>query len=227
MSAESARDAIRWNLPGAAIEAESFRLIGEEAADLRARLPDAEWRVARRLIHATGDMRVADSLVFRHDPVSAGLRALRSHAPVFCDTGMVRAGISLARLRRLHPDYGPDDLHCLIAHPDVAARAEAGGLTRALCAAEAARDILPGAVALVGNAPLALAGIVRLALEEGIRPALVVGMPVGFVNVREAKDYLAQCDVPHIVLEGRRGGGPLAVAALHAVMESADAGTGA
>ena len=81
--------------------------------------------------------------------------------------------------------------------------------------------MLDGAIVLIGNAPLALARIARYALEEGVRPALVIGMPVGFVNVVESKELLAQCDVPQIVLEGRRGGSALAVTTLHAVMESA------
>ena len=113
------------------------------------------------------------------------------------------------------------DLHCYISAPDVAARARAEGCARALCSAEKARPLLPGAIVLIGNAPLALARIARYILEEGVRPALVVGMPVGFVNVVESKELLARCDVPQIVLEGRRGGSALAVATLHAVMESA------
>ena len=95
------------------------------------------------------------------------------------------------------------------------------GHTRALCSAEKARPMLDGAIVLIGNAPLALARIARYILEEGVRPALVVGMPVGFVNVVESKDLLARCPVPQIVLEGRRGGSALAVTTLHAIMESA------
>ena len=190
---------IRWNLSGAEIERESFRCIEAEYPRHRD-MPAEEWRVARRLIHTTADLHIADTLVFRHDAVQAG---------------------SLERLRRLHPDYAAGDLHCYISDPDVAARARAEGCARALCSAEKARPLLPGAIVLIGNAPLALARIARYILEEGVRPALVVGMPVGFVNVVESKELLARCDVPQIVLEGRRGGSALAVATLHAVMESA------
>lgn len=211
---------IRWNLDGAAIERESFRIIEEECP--RPHLPETEWRVARRLIHTTADLHIADTLVFRHGAIASGLRALQNHAPIFCDSKMIRAGLSLDRLRRLHPGYGPDDLHCCISDPDVIARAKAEGRTRALCAAEKAKPLLDGGIVLIGNAPLALARIARFILEEGIRPALVVGMPVGFVNVVEAKNLLATCNVPQIVLEGRRGGSALAVTTLHAVMESAE-----
>lgn len=209
---------IRWNLDGASIERESFRII-EEECDLHARMPEAEWRVARRLIHTTADMHIADTLVFRHDAIESGLRALRSGAPIFCDSKMIRAGLSLERLQRLHSGYGPDSLHCHISDPDVIARARAEGRTRALCSAEKARPLLDGGIVLIGNAPLALARIARYVLEEGVRPALVVGMPVGFVNVVESKALLAQCSIPQIVLEGRRGGSALAVTTLHAIME--------
>lgn len=125
---------IRWNLSGEEIERESFRAI-EAECDLHAKLPAPEWRVARRLIHTTADPRIADTLVFRHDAVASGLKALRSGAPIFCDSKMIRSGLSLARLRRLNPGYGPERLHCHIDDPDVLARAKAEGRTRALCSA--------------------------------------------------------------------------------------------
>ncbi|MCL2887682.1 MAG: precorrin-8X methylmutase [Betaproteobacteria bacterium] len=210
---------IRWDLSGTEIEEESFRIIEAECG-LSAKLSLPEWRVARRLIHTTADPRIADTLVFRHNAIFSGLRALRLGAPIFCDSKMIRAGLSIERLRRLNPDYGPDSLRCHISDPDIIARAKAEGLTRAFCAAEKARPRLEGAIVLIGNAPLALARIARSILEEGLRPALVVGMPVGFVNVIESKELLALCQTPQIVLEGRRGGSALAVATLHAVMES-------
>ena len=211
---------IRWNLSGMEIERESFRVI-ESECDLHTRLPAPEWRVARRLIHTTADLRIADTLAFRRDAIGSGLRALRAGAPIFCDSKMIRAGLSVERLRKLNPGYGPERLHCFISDPDVIARAKAEGRTRALCAAEKARPLLDGSIVLIGHAPLALARIARYIQEEGVRPALVVGMPVGFVNVVESKELLARCDVPQIVLEGRRGGSALAVTTLHAVMESA------
>lgn len=211
---------IRWNLSGTEIEQESFRTI-EAECDLRDRLPAPEWRVARRLMHTTADLRIADTLVFRHDAIVSGLAALRAGAPIICDSKMIRSGLSVARLRALNAAYGPDRLHCHIDDADVMARARAEGRTRALCSAEKARPVLDGAIVLVGNAPLALARIALYALEENVRPALVVGMPVGFVNVVESKQLLARCPLPQIVLEGRRGGSALAVATLHAVMESA------
>lgn len=214
---------IRWNLNGAEIEQESFRII-EEECDLHTRLPAPEWRVARRLIHTTADLRIADSLVFRNNAIASGIRALCSGASIFCDSKMIRAGLSLERLRTMYPGYSSESLLCYISDPDVIARAKEEGRTRALCSAEKARPLLDGAIVLIGNAPLALARIARYALEEGVRPALVVGMPVGFVNVVESKELLARCDIPQIVLEGRRGGSALAVTTLHAIMESGPTG---
>lgn len=213
--------AVRWEADAAAIERESFRRI-EEACG-QPTLPPDEWRVARRLVHTTGDPSVAQGLAFRHDPIRAGLDALRRGAPIFCDSNMIRAGLSVDRLRSAHAGYSRESLLCHIADADVAARARAEGRTRALCAVEKARPRLEGSVILVGNAPLALARVARYCLEEGLRPALVIGMPVGFVNVTESKALLALCPVPQIVLEGRRGGSALAVAALHAVLENGDA----
>ena len=169
-------ETIRWNMSPAEIEQESFRRI-EAECDLHRTLSAPHWRVARRLIHTTADMHIADTLVFRHDPVAAGLAALRRKAPIFCDSQMLRSGLSLPKLRTLHPGYGPEDLHCYITDPDVVERARTEGHTRALCSAEKARPLLDGGIVLIGNAPLALARIARYILEEGVRPALVVGMP--------------------------------------------------
>ena len=148
-------ETIRWNMSPAEIEQESFRRI-EAECDLHRTLSAPHWRVARRLIHTTADMHIADTLVFRHDPVSAGLAALRRKAPIFCDSQMLRSGLSLPKLRMLHPGYGPEDLHCYITDPDVVERARAEGHTRALCSAEKARPLLDGGIVLIGNAPLAL-----------------------------------------------------------------------
>ena len=219
-SMENALSRIRWNMSGEAIEQESFRILTSET-DLSERLPLPEWRVARRLIHTNGDLHIADTLLFENDPIASGLAALRRKSPIFCDSNMIRAGLSLAKLQKMHPDYTRDDIHCHISDPDVAAQAKAQGRTRAICGAEKARPILDGAIVLIGNAPLALARIARYILEENVRPALVVGMPVGFVNVVESKNLLKFCPVPKIILEGRHGGSALALTTLHAIMESA------
>lgn len=211
---------IRWDLNASEIEQESFRTIESECPESED-MPLPLWRVARRLIHTTADTEIARTLAFCHDPIENGLTALRRKSPIFCDSNMIRAGLSVDRLRLLNPVYTREDIHCFISDPDIVEQARATHRTRAICAAEKARPMLDGSIVLIGNAPLSLARIARYILEENIRPALVIGMPVGFVNVVESKQLLGMSDVPHIVLEGRRGGSALAVTTLHAIIESA------
>jgi precorrin isomerase len=211
-------DGITWSATGAEIEAESFRRV--EAETDRSAFNDMEWRVARRLIHTTADFSIVDQLRFRYDPIRAGVEAMKRGAPIYSDSNMIKAGLSVAKLRRFSSNYSKESIHCHVADPDVAETARSEGITRALAGVRKAKSILNGGVFLCGNAPLALAGVVRMVIEDGIRPALIIGMPVGFVNVVESKELLREIDVPHITIEGRRGGSTLAVAALHGVMES-------
>ncbi len=210
---------VSWEMSGNEVEAESFRRIDVEAPEHN--FSEQEWHIARRLIHTTGDFSIIEELKFRHDPISAGLQALRRRATIFCDSNMARSGVSVARLQRLNPGYEKSSIHCYIADPDVADIAKERGCTRALAAVEKAKLILEGAIVLIGNAPLALANIVRLSQEENLKPALIIGIPVGFVNVTEAKEMLGETDIPHIVVEKRRGGSALAVATLHGIIENA------
>lgn len=211
---------IIWNMTGDQIEQESFRRIDAEvAASDRDGFNDSEWHVARRLVHTSADFGLLRDLRFRHDPIRAGLEALRRGAPIYSDSNMIKAGLSVPKLQKFNPGYQRDSIYCYIADPDVAAAAREQGATRALAAVRKGRNIIDGGIFLCGNAPLALAEAVRMVVEEGLRPALIVGMPVGFVNVVEAKELLCQIDIPHITIEGRRGGSPLAVAALHGIME--------
>ncbi len=211
---------IRWEMSAEAIEQESFRLIEQEYGS-HEHLPPEEWRVIRRLIHTTADISIADSLYLHDSPVTAGLAALRSGCNIICDSSMIRSGLSLPRLQKVFPQYTNENIVCCIHDADVIARARHEGRTRALCAAEKVRPLLEGSIVLVGNAPLALARIARYILEENVRPALVIAMPVGFVNVIESKALIMRCSVPQIVLNGRRGGSALAVATLHAITENA------
>lgn len=209
---------IQWDLPGHAIEAASFATIEAEVGSHS--FDEREWPVARRLIHTTGDFSIIESLKLRNRPVESGRAALRRGAPIYCDANMIRSGLSIPRLKALHDEYERESIHCYIAHSDVAAEAKERGITRALCSMEKAKPLLDGGIILIGNAPLALARLCRFIKEDGIKPALVIGIPVGFVNVVESKNLLGELDVPHITVEGRRGGSPLAVAALHAITES-------
>lgn len=213
-------DQITWNRDGSGIESESFRRIEEEVAPaMRARFTNSEWRVARRLVHTTADFSILPDLEFSGNPSEAGLAALRRGALIYSDSDMIRSGISVPKLKKFHPEYERESILCPITEPAVATLANERGITRALAAVELYAERLNGAIFLCGNAPLALAGVIRLAVERGITPALIVGMPVGFVNVVESKKLLDCVTIPFVRINGRRGGSPLAVATLHAMME--------
>ena len=211
---------IEWQMSGVEIESESFSRIEEGIGAFKQKVEPEIYRIGRRLVHTTADFAIVDELCWKHDPVAAGLAALRDKAPIYCDSSMIRSGLSLARLKQVNNAYTADDIHCLVADPQVFKEAAERGQARSLVAVEKARDIIDGGIVLVGNAPLALAAIIRLLVEERIRPRLIIGMPVGFVHVIESKELVMATDIPQVVIKGRRGGSSLAVATLHAIIES-------
>lgn len=212
---------IQWNLSAGEIERESFRIIEEEVKNTPlALLSKPAWRIARRLIHTTADLHIADTLTFSNNPIEAGIDALLQARPIFCDSKMIRSGLSLQKLQAVNPEYSENHILCSISDSDVMEQAKKENRTRAVCAVEKNKDKLDNAIILIGNAPLALARICQYVLEEQIKPALIIGMPVGFVNVVESKELLTTCPVPYISLSGRRGGSALAVTTLHAIMEN-------
>ncbi|HSQ41615.1 MAG TPA: precorrin-8X methylmutase [Fibrobacteraceae bacterium] len=179
---------------------------------------EGEWQVACRMVHACGDPAIGADLLFQHHAVEAGIIALQKGCFIYADSHMQRAGISLSRLRQIRPDWSAEQILCHVADPDVADQAREHHLARSLFALRKAAPHLQQAIVAIGNAPVALLELNRLILEEDLRPALVIGVPVGFVHVEESKDELVSLPVPAISLRGRRGGSSLAVAALHALM---------
>ena len=208
-------DFLAHPLSGPEIERRSFEIIDAEAG-AQGFLPD-QWEIVRRMIHTTGDIGIARSVRFTSDAIASGVRALRAGAPIFVDSNMIRAGLSLARLCRANSGYVLDHIHCHVAKPDVTREAEQAGMPRSLFAVRKARPMLDGAIAVFGNAPVALLELNRMMIEEGVRPSLVIGMPVGMVHVVESKEELLSIAVPSIVITGRRGGSPLAVSVIHAL----------
>lgn len=203
----------------AEIERESMRIIDAELAGRGVVLPEEMKTVVRRVIHTTADFDYAENLRFTKDAVPRALAALRGGATIVTDTNMALAGVSKPALRKL----GGEAL-CHMAEPSVAEEAKARGVTRAVVSMDHAAERTPDAVFAVGNAPTAL---LRLAehIEDGLRPALVVGVPVGFVNVVESKERaLAICErhgVPAIVALGRKGGSNVAAAIVNALLYAA------
>lgn len=202
-------------MSGEDIEAESLKIIDREAPPHN--FSTDQWKIAQRMIHTTADFALLESLRFSPDAITAASQALRDARPIYVDSNMIRSGISVARLRSVCADYGPGSIHCHIADDDVATEARQTGLPRSLYAVRKAKPILNGSIALFGNAPIALLELNRLILEDGIKPSLVVAMPVGFVHVVESKQELMTLGVPYIALEGRRGGSPIAVSTVHAL----------
>ena len=204
---------------GVAIEHDSFAIIDREVAhhDYTAE----QWPLVRRMIHATADFEFNGLTRFHPDAMRAGMEAvLHGGTTIIADVEMICVGLSPIRLKH----FGLTVRH-FISDDDVIAQAKAEETTRAVQAMRKAHrlGLLDGAIVGIGNAPTALIEVVRLIREEGAKPALVIGMPVGFVSAAESKALLAELqDIPWIVCEGRKGGSTLVVSALHAFLSLAE-----
>ena len=204
---------------GQQIEHASFAIVDEEAG--LHFYEQGEWALVRRMIHATADFEFNGLAEFHPRAVSAGIAAIRNSAALIADVEMICVGVSKPRLAH----FGMETCQ-FISDADVIADAKAADSTRAVFAMRKAHQLglLDGAVVGIGNAPTALLEILRLIEEEQARPALVIGMPVGFVSAEESKDLLAQQDqVPWVITRGRKGGSTLVVAAVHALLALAEA----
>jgi precorrin isomerase len=206
-------------LDGEEIEARSMEIIDQEAPS-HPFDPD-EWQVVRRMIHTTGDFGLIEAVRFSPEAVTRGIEALREGRPLYVDSRMIRAGLSLKRLQSVHAGYRTSHIVCHVDDDEVFEKARQKKLPRSLFAVQKAKSILDRGLVVFGNAPIGLLELNRLILEEKIRPALVIAMPVGFVHVLESKEELMSLDVPYIALSGRRGGSPLAVAVVHALCKIA------
>ena len=197
------------------IERTSLSIITAELEELGLTPPPETAAVVKRVIHTTADFDYAKNLRFTPGAVAA----LRAGTPIITDTNMALSGISKPALARL----GGSAL-CYMADPEVARIAAETGTTRAVASMHRAAQEHPGAILAVGNAPTALLTIVE-EIEAGLRPALVIAVPVGFVNVVESKEALfAACaahDVPAIAAMGRKGGSTVAAAVCNALVYSA------
>lgn len=198
---------------GSAIYDESFRIIRAEA-DL-SRLPDDLAAVAVRMIHASAQTDIVDDLAWSDGVVAAARDALLAGAPILCDSTMVATGIIRSRLPR------DNEVVCLLHDPEVAERATAKGITKTMAAVElwAERGLLEGSIVAIGNAPTSLFRLLEVVRDTGIRPAAVVGIPVGFVGAAESKQALADNDLglEFLALLGRRGGSAITVSAINAI----------
>ena len=195
------------------IETRSMEIIEEELGERAAAWPPEELLVVKRCIHTSADFDYGENLVFSPGAVEIALEALRNGVTIVTDTSMAAAGIN----KRSAAALGVE-VHCFIADPDVAAEAKRRGITRSAVCMERAAALGRPVIAAVGNAPTALMRIKELAEEGRFRPKLVIGVPVGFVNVVEAKEMILGTDIPHIVARGRKGGSNIAAAIVNALL---------
>jgi len=178
-----------------------------------------EFEIVLRMIQASADMDYATSTVFTTGAVTAGIHALRAGLDLVLDVEMVKVGVEHDKLER----WG-GQIRCCIQDPDVQERAVALGTTRASVGIAKAVDRADGCVVAIGNAPTALFTVVELITEGRLRPALVIGMPVGFVLAAESKEALVKLSVPSIVCRGHKGGSAVTVAAINGLLDLASRG---
>ena len=196
------------------IEERSMEIIGQELGERV--FPADQLPVIKRVIHTSADFDYADNLVFSAGAVEKGIAAIKGGCTIVTDTQMAFSGVN----KRVLEKFGGKAV-CFMSDPDVAAEAKARGETRATVSMERAAALEGPVILAVGNAPTALVRACQLMDEGKFRPALVIGVPVGFVNVVESKELLLTIDVPHIVARGRKGGSNVAAAICNALLYQA------
>jgi precorrin-8X/cobalt-precorrin-8 methylmutase len=203
------------------IEAESFRIIDAEVgAHCWSPL---QWPVVRRVIHTSADFDYARAMVFSDGAVTSGMEALRRGRGIVTDTTMAVAGIN----KRLLARFGVNT-SCFVADPGVTREAAQQGITRSILALRKGAVVPDNGIFVIGNAPTALFELLRLVREEGLRPDLVIGLPVGFVGAEESKEALLRQapgrGIPFITNRGRKGGSNVAASVVNALLLLADGG---
>lgn len=197
------------------IERRSFEIITEELGD-RKLDPDKEL-IIKRCIHTSADFDYADNLYFSDGVVEKAINAIKEGACIVTDTQMGKSGINKRALAR----YG-GEVYCFMSDEDVAAAAKANGTTRATASMDKAASMDKPLIFAVGNAPTALVRLYELIQEGKIHPALIIGVPVGFVNVVQSKELIMKTEVPYIVAKGRKGGSNIAACICNALLYMID-----
>ncbi len=193
------------------IENLSFRIIDKEAGSHG--FNEQEWPIVRRMIHTSADFEYIQTVRFHPEAIQTGMEAIRNGCSIVTDTNMAKAGIRKGEISM----FG-GDVKCLIADEDVVQLAKAEGTTRALAAVDKAAAFLNNGIYVVGNAPTALLRLIELVKGEKVKPALIIGFPVGFVNAAESKEELMALNYPHISNKGRKGGSNVAASIVNALL---------
>ena len=203
---------IEYVLPGD-IEKRSFEIISRELEERNIVLPKDQELVTKRVIHTSADFDYAETMTYSEHAVEIAKELIRNGADIVTDTNMALAGINKKVLAR----YG-GMAHCFMADEEVAKEAKERKVTRATVSMEKAAAIEKPVIFAIGNAPTALISLYELMEQTGFRPAFIIGVPVGFVNVVAAKELILKTDVPHIVNRGRKGGSNVAAAICNAIL---------
>lgn len=193
------------------IEKRSFEIISQELGG-RTFAKDQEM-IIKRCIHTSADFEYADSLCFSEHAVQKAMDAVRKGACIVTDTQMAKAGIN----KRVLSKYG-GEVYCFMSDEDVAQEAKKRGTTRATVCMEKAARLKKPLIFAIGNAPTALVRLYELIREDGIKPELIIGAPVGFVNVVQSKELIMETSVPYIVARGRKGGSNIAACICNAIL---------
>ena len=196
------------------IESRSFAIITEELGDKQL-IPGTEL-IVKRCIHTSADFDYADNLAFSEDVVNKAIEAIKNGACIVTDTQMAKPGINKKALAR----YG-GEVYCFMSDEDVAKEAKEKGSTRATVCMDKAAAMDKPLIFAIGNAPTALIHLYELIQDGKVDPVLVIGVPVGFVNVIESKELFLESEIPHIIAKGRKGGSTIAAAICNALIYQA------
>ncbi len=194
-------------------EKESFNIIQKELTEMGKQIPEELLPTILRVIHTTADFEYADTMCFSEDVIAKAKDAIRNGAHIITDTNMALSGINRKTLAR----YG-GEVHCFMADEDVADRAKELGITRATVSMDKASKLDVPLIFAIGNAPTALIRIHELIEEKKLNPLLIIAVPVGFVNVVEAKELILSGTTPYIVNRGRKGGSTVAAAICNSIL---------
>ena len=197
------------------IETRSFEIITEELGEKKL-IPGTEL-IVKRCIHTSADFEYADSLCFSEGVVEKAVDAIKRGACIVTDTQMAKAGINKKALAK----YG-GEVYCFMSDEDVAAKAKEQGSTRAVASMDKAAQMGKPLIFAIGNAPTALVRLYELVEEKKISPYLIIGVPVGFVNVVQSKELIMETDAPYIVARGRKGGSNIAACICNALLYMID-----
>ena len=197
------------------IETRSFEIITEELGDTPL-IPGTEL-IVKRCIHTSSDFDYAENLCFSSNAVEKAIEAIKNGACIVTDTQMAKAGINKKALAK----YG-GEVFCFMSDEDVAAKAKELGCTRATASMDKAASMGKPLIFAIGNAPTALVRLYELIQEKKISPYLIIGVPVGFVNVVQSKEMIMETDTPYIVARGRKGGSNIAACICNALLYMID-----